>query len=752
MKNETIDIQGMTCAACSAAVERAVRKVPGIETANVNLTTEKLSITYDERTVSLDTIVAAVDKAGYHAILPRVEEVGDAFEEKQAHKEDQQRILLRRFVYSALLTVVLLYLSMGYMIGAPLPSIIDPMMNPMTYALVQLALTIPVMVMGRRFFIGGLKNLIRLHPNMDSLIAVGTGSAFLYGLFALFMISTGEVHFVHSLYFESAAVVLTLITLGKSLEERAKGKTSEAIKKLIELAPKQATVLRDGAEVIVDILNVRVGDTVIVKPGESFPVDGTVLMGATSVDESMITGESIPVEKQVGDEVIGASINNNGFIHFKATKVGQDTTLAQIIRLVENAQGSKAPIAKLADTISGYFVPVVMALGVLGALGWLLIGKESVEFALMIFVSVMVIACPCALGLATPTAIMVGTGKGAEYGILVKSGEALETAHKINAILLDKTGTITEGKPVVTDIIPLGSWNEHDLFQVAASAEKGSEHPLGEAIVNEGSKRGIEIVVLTDFKAIPGKGVEAVHRDKTLSIGNRKMMDESAIELREVATQVDRLANEGKTPMYVAWDAGLIGIIAVADTVKADSRDAIATLKNMGIEVAMVTGDNEQTANAIARRVGIDRVFSEVLPEQKASRVEVLKGEGKIVAMVGDGINDAPALATADVGIAIGSGTDVAIESADIVLMHSKLGDVPLAIDLSRATIRNIKQNLFWAFAYNVIGIPIAMGVLYIFGGPLLNPMIAGAAMSLSSVSVVTNALRLRRYTPKFKS
>ena len=752
MKNETIDIQGMTCAACSAAVERAVRKIPGIETANVNLTTEKLSVSYDDRTVSLDTIVAAVDKAGYHALLPHVEEARDAAEKKQVEKEDRQKALLRRFIYSALFTVVLLYLSMGYMIGAPLPSILDPMMNPMSYALVQLLLTIPVMVMGRRFFTGGLKNLIRLHPNMDSLIAVGTGSAFLYGLFALFMISTGEVHFVHSLYFESATVVLTLITLGKGLEERAKGKTSEAIKKLIELAPKQATVLRDGEEIVVDVANVRVGDTVIVRPGESFPVDGTVLMGATSVDESMITGESIPVEKQIGDGVIGASINNNGFIHFKATKVGEDTTLAQIIRLVENAQGSKAPIAKMADTISGYFVPVVMVLGVLGALGWFFIGKESVEFALMIFVSVMVIACPCALGLATPTAIMVGTGKGAEHGILVKSGEALETAHKISAILLDKTGTITEGKPVVTDIISLGSWSEHDLLQVVASAEKGSEHPLGEAIVNEGSKRGIEAVVLTGFKAIPGKGVEAIHRDRTLSIGNRKMMEESAIDLSEIAAQAELLANEGKTPMYVAWSDELIGIIAVADTVKGDSNDAIAKLKNMGIEVAMVTGDNEQTANAIARRVGIDRVFSEVLPEQKASRVEILKGEGKVVAMVGDGINDAPALATADVGIAIGSGTDVAIESADIVLMHSKLGDVPLALDLSRATIRNIKQNLFWAFAYNVIGIPIAMGVLYIFGGPLLNPMIAGAAMSLSSVSVVTNALRLRRYTPKFNA
>ena len=566
----------------------------------------------------------------------------------------------------------------------------------------------------------------------------------IYSLFGMYKIIAGDISYVMHLYFEAAVTILTLITLGKYLEAVSKGKTSEAIKKLMGLAPKTATVIRDNKEIIVSVDEVVVGDIVLVKPGKRLPVDGEVIEGSTAIDESMLTGESIPVEKSVGSNVIGASINKTGFIKYKATKVGKDTALAQIIRLVEDAQGSKAPIAKMADVISSYFVPIVIGLAILSAIVWLISGETPI-FALTIFISVLVIACPCALGLATPTAIMVGTGKGAENGVLIKGGEALEITHKIDTIVFDKTGTITEGKPVVTDILTKNK--EKDvLLSLAASAEKGSEHPLGEAIVRAALEKKLELKILNNFNAIPGHGIEVTIDKDNILLGNLKLMKEKNIDVEEFKLDSDKLANEGKTPMYIAINNKLEGIIAVADVVKPSSFEAIKELHNMGIKVAMITGDNKKTAEAIAKQVGIDIVLSEVLPEDKANEVKKLQGQNNKVAMVGDGINDAPALAQADIGIAIGSGTDVAIESADIVLMRSDLMDVIVAIKLSKATIRNIKQNLFWAFGYNVLGIPVAMGVLHIFGGPLLNPMIAAAAMSLSSVSVLANALRLKKF------
>ena len=561
------------------------------------------------------------------------------------------------------------------------------------------------------------------------------------------MISSGDHHYVHSLYFESAAVILTLITLGKYFENVSKGKTSEAIKKLVGLTPKTARILVDGKEVEIEVKDVRESDVVMVRPGERFPVDGEVTEGKTSVDESMLTGESIPVEKNVGDKVYGASINKNGFVRYKATRVGQDTAIAQIIRLVEEAQGSKAPIARLADIISGYFVPVVIVLALLSGFGWYMAG-EGVRFSLTIFISVLVIACPCALGLATPTAIMVGTGKGAENGVLIKSGDALETAHKVDTVVLDKTGTITQGKPVVTDIAVFGDFDENTILQLAASAEYGSEHPLAEAIIKKAEELGLELKSSQDFDAISGFGIKAVIEEKSVLLGNIKLMRNNDVKLEGFESVSEKLAIEGKTPMYLAVNQKIAGVIAVADTVKPNSRRAIEKLTSMGISVVMITGDNEGTARAIAKEVGIERVLSDVLPADKANEVKKLQKSGSIVAMAGDGINDAPALAQADVGIAIGSGTDVAMESADIVLMRSDLMDVATAIQLSQSTIRNIKQNLFWAFGYNVIGIPVAMGILHLFGGPLMNPMFAGAAMSLSSVSVVSNALRLKRFKP----
>ncbi|MER2001930.1 MAG: heavy metal translocating P-type ATPase [Carnobacterium inhibens] len=744
-KQKNYVIEGMTCASCAQTIEKAVGKLAAVQMVNVNLATEKMSIEYDPDQLVLADVTKAVEEVGYTA--HEEVETGDEIDRTREKKAQHIKDMWQRFWISALFTVPLLYISMGHMLGMPLPEFIDPMANAVTFALAQLVLTIPVIILGREFFKVGFKALVKGHPNMDSLVALGTSAAFLYSLISTVAIGMGNTHLAMDLYYESAAVILTLITLGKYFEALSKGKTSEAIKKLMGLAPKQARIMRNGQEVDVAIDEVQVNDLIIVKPGEKMPVDGIVVEGNTSVDEAMLTGESIPVEKTAGDAVIGASINQNGTIKYKATKVGKDTALSQIIKLVEDAQGSKAPIAKLADIISGYFVPIVIVLAVISGLAWYIAGESGV-FALTIAISVLVIACPCALGLATPTAIMVGTGKGAEHGVLIKSGGALEKTHKIQTIIFDKTGTITEGKPEVTDIVAVNGMSEEELLILAASAERGSEHPLGEAIVHGAEKKDLSLFKTQTFNALPGHGIEVTIEHQSLLLGNKKLMIDHGISIDTVETVSDTLAGEGKTPMYIAKDDQIVGIIAVADTVKANSLKAIEKLHKMGLEVAIITGDNKRTAQAIAKQVGIDRVLSEVLPEEKANEVKKLQAEGKIVAMVGDGINDAPALAQADIGIAIGSGTDVAMESADIVLMRSDLMDVSTAVELSKATIKNIKENLFWAFGYNVLGIPIAMGLLHVFGGPLLNPMLAGAAMSFSSVSVLINALRLKRFRP----
>ncbi|NLU51742.1 MAG: copper-translocating P-type ATPase [Clostridiaceae bacterium] len=742
----TIPVGGMTCAACAARVEKALGKTEGVLKATVNFATEKAVVEYDPSKIRVSGIKQVIEKAGYKALSIEKSTV----DEDKLRKEREIRILRIKFIVSAIFAVPLLYLAMGPMISwlsLPVPMFLDPMQNPMNFAVTQLILVTPIVIAGYKFYTVGFKALIKRSPNMDSLIAIGTSAAIIYSLYSIYQISTGNMHAVEGLYFETAGVIITLILLGKTLEAISKGKTSEAIKKLMGLAPKTAVVIQDGKEIEIPIEEVEPGDIILVRPGEKIPVDGEVIEGHTAIDESMLTGESIPVDKKAGDKVYAASINKNGMIKFKATKVGEETALAQIIRLVEEAQGSKAPIAQLADVVSGYFVPVVVAIAILAFAAWLIAG-ESLVFALTVFISVLVIACPCALGLATPTAIMVGTGKGAEYGILIKGGEALETTHKVDIIVFDKTGTITEGKPEVTDIITSPDVTRERLLQIAASAEKGSEHPLGEAIVKKAENEGIQVLKADKFEAIPGHGIEVNIDGVNVLIGNRKLMDSRGISLNNLEEQSNRLASEGKTPMYVAMNNTISGIIAVADVVKENSAKAIKTLQSMGIEVAMITGDNRRTAEAIARQVGIDRVLAEVLPQDKSNEVKKLQAEGKKVCMVGDGINDAPALVQADVGIAIGSGTDVAMESADIVLMRSDLMDVPTAIQLSKSTIRNIKQNLFWAFGYNTAGIPIAAGLLHIFGGPLLNPMFAAAAMSLSSVSVLTNALRLKRFKP----
>ena len=739
------NIEGMTCASCAQTIEKATQKLRGVNLSSVNLATEKLVVEYDPGMVNLTDIIKAVMDSGYEAH----EEVAtaDTVDQDKEKKQKEIKSLWNRFLISALFTAPLLYIAMGHLVNAPLPDFINPMMNPEAFAIVQLVLTLPVVAVNSKIYRNGFKALSKGHPNMDSLISLGTSAAFLYGVFATVMIFRGEVAYANELYYETAAVILALIVLGKYLETLTKGKTSEAIKKLMGLAPKTALVVRNGKESEISIDEVVVGDIIVVRPGGKMPVDGVVIEGLTSVDESMLTGESIPVEKSVGDAIIGASINKNGTIRYKATKVGKDTALSQIIKLVEDAQGSKAPIAKMADIISGYFVPIVIAIAILSAIAWYFAGQTGV-FALTIAISVLVIACPCALGLATPTAIMIGTGKGAEHGVLFKSGTALETTHKLNTIVFDKTGTITEGKPKVTDIITAEGISETELLTLSASAEKGSEHPLGEAIVNSAEEKGLAFLKTETFNAIPGHGIEVTINGQHLLLGNKKLMDERHIGLGNLASASDALASQGKTPMYIAKDGKIAGIIAVADTVKESSLRAIKKLHKMGIEVAMITGDNKRTAEAIAKQVGIDRVLSEVLPEDKANEVKKLQDEGKKVGMVGDGINDAPALAQADVGIAIGSGTDVAIESADVVLMRSDLMDVPTAVELSKSTIRNIKENLFWAFAYNILGIPFAMGVVYAFGGPLLSPVIAAAAMSFSSISVLLNALRLKGFQP----
>ena len=633
--------------------------------------------------------------------------------------------LSNRFGISIIFTIPVLIISMGPMVGMPLPNIVDPMINAFNFSLLQLILTLPIMVVSWEYFQKGFKTLFKGHPNMDSLIALGTASAFVYSLAATIETGLGYGNFSNLLYYEVTGVILTLHTLGLFLEERSKGQMSSAIEKLVNLAPKTARVIRNGVEQEITVDEVALGDVIRVRPGESMPVDGVVVEGRTSVDESMLTGESIPVEKESGDEVTGASINKNGSIDYRATRVGSDTTLSKIIKLVEDAQGSKAPIARMADIITGYFVPIVIALAVLAGIAWLIAGQSGI-FVLSVIITTLVIACPCALGLATPTSIMVGTGKGAEHGVLIKSGEALETTHNLDTIVFDKTGTLTEGKPIVTDILVTPLITKENLLYYAASGETGSEHPLGEAIVQKSKEENMTLAKPDHFEAIPGHGIRVEIEGKDMYIGNRKLMLEQKIDLSSMEKESDRLADEGKTPMYLSVDGELAGIIAVADTLKENSMKAVKELRRRGVEVIMITGDNKRTAKAIAKQVGIDSVLSEVLPEDKAEEVKKLQEAGKEVAMVGDGINDAPALAQADVGIAVGSGTDVAIESADIVLMRNDLTAVLTAIDLSHATLRNIKQNLFWAFAYNLVGIPVAMGLLYIFGGPLMSPMLAG--------------------------
>ena len=690
-------------------------------------------------------VLAAVAEAGYQAEEKGIAKPSDVNEEAvartQALRRKKQELLI------LLLTALpLLYISMGSMVGLPLPSFLDHMAHPLVFVLSQLLLTLPAVWIGRGFYQRGFRNLIKKHPNMDSLIAVGTSAAFLYSLYSVSQVFLGHHPFVHQLYFESVAVIIALVLLGKYLESSAKGKTSQAIQSLLELVPSQATVIRYGEAVTIDTEDIRVGDIIRIKPGERMPVDGLVTEGQTFVDESMMTGESVPIEKKVGDTITSATINQNGSIDYQATRVGSDTTLAQIVRLVEEAQGSKAPIAALADKISLYFVPIVLSLATLSALGWYFLAGESLSFSLSIFVAVLVIACPCALGLATPTAIMVGTGKGAENGILIKSGQALEAAYQLNTIVLDKTGTITIGKPSLTDLLPLSDFNRSDLLQLIASAEQHSEHPLAQAILEAAEEEGLDLLPVSHFEAIVGRGLSAQVEGRQLLVGNESLMKEKSIDSSAFQEQLLELSQDGKTAMFVAIDGQLTGILAVADEMKSSSLKAVQELQSMGLEVIMLTGDREETATAIAQKAGIPKVIAGVLPDGKATAIKDLQEAGKKLAMVGDGINDAPALVQADVGIAIGSGADVAIESADVVLMHSDLQDVVKAIKLSQATIRNIKENLFWAFAYNTLGIPIAMGLLHIFGGPLLNPMLAGLAMSLSSVSVVANALRLGRF------
>lgn len=728
---KTFKISGMTCAACAARIERFVKKLDGVKEAGVNFAAE--SLTVDWEGLSVKDIEAAVVKAGY------------AFADKNAKpKMPHHKVMLIRLLLSLLFAVPLLVISMGHMIGMPLPDIINPHHNPMNFAIVQLALTVPVIIIGWKFFADGFRNLVRLSPNMDSLIALGATAALVYGFYAMYKIGAGEADYAMHLYFESCTTILTLITLGKYLEARSKGKTDESVKKLMDLAPKTAFVMRGGKELEVALSQVKVGDIVVSRSGESIAVDGEVIEGTAVVDESMLTGESVPVEKKVGDKVTGATLNKNGFIKYRSERVGEDTALSRIIKFVEEAQGSKAPIARLADVISAYFVPTVLALAVIASLGWLIAG-ESGEFCVTILISVLVIACPCALGLATPTAIMVGTGKGAENGILIKGGQPLEQACKITTVVFDKTGTLTEGKPSLTDIFPHNT-DENELIRLAAAAEQASGHPLSEAVVDCAVQKGIPLPDAEDYTNLDGRGISAAVDGKRLLIGNIRLMNEENIAVsREFTERAERIADMGRTPMFAAADGVFIGLFAAADTIKKESLQAVSELRKMGIKTVMLTGDNSRTAKAVAGELDIDSYIAEVLPEEKAEHIKKLQQEGEVVAMAGDGINDAVALTQADVGIAVGQGTDVAIECADIVLIKDDLRDVCKAIRLSKATIRNIKQNLFWAFGYNSLGIPIAMGALHIFGGPLLNPMIAAAAMSLSSVSVVSNALRLKQ-------
>ena len=745
-------VSGLSCASCAANLEAAVGRLAGLASAVVNFATQVLTVTYPLGAIDVEQISQAVEAAGYHAQLltdqasaSQAQIQQEADQAAQA-KANHQAALWRRFWQSAIFALPLLCLAMAEMVGLTLPTWISHRGGGQLFVSLQLALTLPILWLGRSFFLTGFKHLVKGHPNMDSLVALGTSAAVAYSLYSSIQVWLGNHHAAMSLYYESAGVILTLVTLGKYFEARSKGQTSAAIQALIKLAPQEAQVLRDGQEVTLPLDQVQVGDLVRVRPGQKIPVDGRVVEGQSWVDESMLTGESLPVAKKVGDQVVGASLNQQGSLIVETNKVGQDTTLAQIIHLVQAAQGSKAPIAQLADRVSAVFVPVVMTLALVAGLAWYLIGGQSWAFALTISIAVLVIACPCALGLATPTAIMVGTGKGAEQGILIKSGTALEMAHQVDAVVLDKTGTLTQGQPQVTDVLPLTGWTPDQLLALAAAAEVNSEHPLGQAIVAGARERELALPEVTNFQSLTGYGIRVLNGKNFYFLGNRRMMQEIGLDLSRAEELAATLAAAGKTPIYVGNREEIIGLIAVADPLKATSPEAVRRLKAMGLQVIMLTGDNAKTAQALAAEAGIDQVISDVLPADKAQVVADLQAQGLKVAMVGDGINDAPALAQADVGLAIGRGTDVAIESADMVLMGSDLTSVATAIKLSQATIRNIKENLFWAFAYNVLGIPVAMGVLHLFGGPLLNPMLAGAAMSFSSVSVILNALRLRRF------
>lgn len=758
MVQEKYNITGMSCAACSAKVERVVGKLDGVENVSVNLLTNSMQVEYKEDKLSSNDIIKNIADAGYGASLATATK--QKKEEKSIKKTNDDAITSMKFrlKVSIVFLVILMYFSMGSMIGLPLPKFLSGEGNPVGFALTQLLLVLPVMYVNRKYYISGFKSLFHLSPNMDTLIAVGTVAAFTYGVIAIYVmgyaLNNADMHTVTeyrmNLYFESVSMILTLITLGKFFETGSKARTTDAISKLIDLSPKRANVLRDGVEENILTEDVVVGDIVIVRPGESIPVDGMIIEGSTSVDESAITGESIPVQKEKGDKLIAATINKNGSVRIKATEVGEDTAISRIIALVEEASSSKAPIAKMADKVAGVFVPVVMGISLITFIVWLALGYDF-SFALNCAIAVLVISCPCSLGLATPVAIMVGTGKGAENGILIKSADALETTHSIDTVVLDKTGTVTEGKPVVTDILAFDT-DENEFLKLAAGVESASEHPLAEAIVEKAKEKSFEIVSPTEFQAISGRGIVASVSGSKIIAGNEQAIKEqygNSENFMEVFKKGNELASQGKTPMYFGKDGKLLGIIAVADTIKKDSKEAIQALKNRNIDVVLLTGDHKNTAMAIAKEAGIKKVIAEVLPTDKEEHIRELMEAGHKVAMVGDGINDSPALARADVGIAIGAGTDIAIESADIVLMHSSLKDVATAIDLSKAVIRNIKQNLFWAFFYNSIGIPLAAGVFYLSMGWKLSPMFGAAAMGMSSVCVVSNALRLRGFKPK---
>ncbi len=754
---QRFQVTGMSCASCSAHVEKAVGGVSGVSQVAVSLLTNSMTVEYDESKANAAAIVKAVEDAGYGASPEGGEKKKSGEEAAKAAADAASASVKRRLIVSFAFLIPLFYLSMGHMMGWPLPGIFLGHENALIFAFTQFLLCLPIVAVNHKYFTGGYKALWHRAPNMDSLIAIGSSAAIVYGIWAIYCIGWGLGHgdteMVHSysmdLYFETSGMILALITLGKFLEARSKGKTSEAISKLIALTPKTAFVERDGKEMEIPAEDVVPGDTVLIRPGTRIPVDGVVCEGGSSVDESALTGESIPVEKQPGDKLTGGTINKAGFLKMQARKVGNDTALAQIIRLVEEAASSKAPIAKLADRVSGVFVPVVIGIAILAAIVWLLVGKGA-AFAISIGIAVLVISCPCALGLATPTAIMVGTGKGAENGILIKSGEALETAHLVDTVVLDKTGTVTEGAPKVTDLLPLKMAPE-EILRLAAAMESRSEHPLAEAVVRAAEEKGLDLPEVSSFRSIPGRGIEAEVDGRRYFAGNRAMMEEQGVDRKNIDTQAGDLAGEGKTVLYFADEAAVLGLIAAADTIKPTSAEAVAEMKALGLQVVMLTGDSPRTAEAIRKQAGIETVVAGVLPDGKEQEIRRLQDQGRKVAMVGDGINDAPALARADVGLAIGAGTDVAIESADIVLMKSDLRDVATAVRLSRAVIRNIKQNLFWALCYNSLGIPLAAGVFYAALHWKLNPMFGAAAMSMSSVCVVTNALRLRFFKADHK-